>query len=107
MGAAKIMKKLGIMISARPGTVRFENGLNLASAALSRGIGVYLYCIDGAVEGLRDPRFNALRERGAKLFACAYSLQERELEAPRELTLSGLTILSDLIASTDRFVSFN
>ena len=100
-------KKLGIMISARPESKNFEHGVNLAGAALRRGIAVYLYCIDHAVEGLAGSRLAELKEKGARIFACAYSMQERELNNPGDWTLSGLTILSDLIANTDHFVSFN
>lgn len=99
-------QKLGLMISAGPGSEGFERGLRLAEAALTQEWTVYLYCIDRAVEGLADPRLEALRAAGAKLFACAYSVQERALDS-RGATLAGLTILSDLIASTHRFVSFN
>ena len=100
-------KKLGIMISAPRGSVNFSHGLGLAQAALKRGVSVYLYCIDRAVGGLPDERLARLRENGAKIFACAYSLQERGLEDHGGATLAGLTILSDIIASADRFVSFN
>jgi hypothetical protein len=100
-------KKLGIMISARPGSGNFENGVNVALAGLKRGIDVYLYCIDRAVEGINDERLEKIKSSGGKIFACAYSMQERELAPPPACTLSGLTILSDLIAATDQFVSFN
>jgi sulfur relay (sulfurtransferase) complex TusBCD TusD component (DsrE family) len=98
-------KKLGIMISAAPQTPNFTHGLNLADAALKQGISVYLYCIDSAVSGLE--LLGELKERGLKLFACAYSMQERGLTNDAGATLAGLTILTDVIASTDRFVSFN
>jgi sulfur relay (sulfurtransferase) complex TusBCD TusD component (DsrE family) len=99
--------KLGIMISAAPGAGNFSHGLNLAAAALKRGVAVYIYIIANAVGGLPDARLQRLRAGGAKVFACAYSLRERGLENDGGATLAGLTILNDLIASTDRFVSFN
>lgn len=100
-------QKLGIMISAAPEAAKFAHGLGLAEAGLKAGCAVYLYCIDEAVAGLPDRRVAELRKAGAHLFACAYSLQQRNLQEDGGATLSGLTILSDLIASTDRFVSFN
>jgi predicted peroxiredoxin len=100
-------KKLGLMISAPLSSQNFTAGLSLARTALANGISVYVYFIDRGVEGLADPAVRSLREAGGKLFACAYSLQERKLENDAELTLAGLAVLSDVIACTDRFVSFN
>jgi hypothetical protein len=67
---------------------------------------VYLYLIDAAVEGIADPRLGSFKSAGGHLFACAYSLQNRGLNPPGEATLSGLTVLSDIMASTDEFQSF-
>ena len=103
----KAPKKIGIMISAAPGDSTFENGIAQAEAALREGRQVYLYWIDHAVEGLRPPELARLKAAGAHLFACAYSLQKRGLSAPPEVTLSGLTILSDILSSTDEFQSFS
>ena len=99
--------KVGIMISAQAGTDSFEQGLAAAANALQNGAQVYLYCIDSGVEGISDPRFAKLKNAGVHLFACAYSLQRRGLNAPSEATLAGLTILSDIMASAERFESFN
>ena len=68
---------------------------------------VYLYCIDEAVKGLGDPRLQRLKTDGVKLFACAYGAQRRNIPVSERAAFGGLTILNDLIASTDRFVSFN
>ena len=99
--------KVGIMISAQAGTTSFEHGLAAAENALQNGSQVYLYCIDNGVEGLNDPKFAKLKNAGVHLFACAYSLQRRGLSSPPEATLAGLTILSDIMASAERFESFN
>lgn len=95
------------MISAQAGTTSFEQGLAAAENALQSGAQVYLYCIDSGVEGLNDPRLAKLKNAGVHLFACAYSLQRRGLSSPPEATLAGLTILSDIMASAERFESFN
>jgi sulfur relay (sulfurtransferase) complex TusBCD TusD component (DsrE family) len=100
-------KKLGILISARPEDPSFQHGLRLAEAALSHGLQVYLYCIDDAVTGLADTELQNLKARGANLFACAYGAQQRNIPLSDLATFAGLTLVSDLIASTDRFVSFN
>jgi len=100
-------KKLGVLISVPPGHPNFNHGVCLAQAALARGVDVYLYCIDEAVHGLGDARLGKLKADGLKLFACAYGAQRRGVPMEEQTTFSGLSLLSDLIASTDRFVSFN
>ena len=100
-------KKLGLLLSTRPDTRHFRHGLNLANAALAAGVMVYLYCIDDAVLGLADPQLQELKRRGLKLYACAYGAQKRNIPTSDLAIFSGLSLVSDLIASTDRFVSFN
>ena len=99
--------RLGIMISAAPGSLNFEHGLRLASEARARGVEVYLYFMDEAVAGMGDPRLPEFKEAGLRLFACAFSLQKRNLPLECPATLGGLTLLNDVLTSTDRFVSFN
>jgi sulfur relay (sulfurtransferase) complex TusBCD TusD component (DsrE family) len=100
-------KKLGILLSTRPETANFRHGLRLAEAALHEQVTVYLYCIDDAVCGVADPQLQALKARGLHLFACAYGARRRDLPLTERATFAGLSVVSDLIAGTDRFVSFN
>ncbi len=100
-------KKLGILISARPGETGFTHALRLAETAFTQGVDVYLYCVDQAVQGLDDPRLVTLRNNGVKLYACAYGAQKLNLVLTDKATFAGLTVISDLIANTDRFVTFN
>jgi sulfur relay (sulfurtransferase) complex TusBCD TusD component (DsrE family) len=100
-------KKLGILLSTLPGQPAFKHGLALAEAAMSEGVDVYLYCIDDAVRGLEEPGLQSLAARGLKLFACAYAANRRNLPLAGAATFAGLGVVSDLIAGTDRFVSFN
>jgi hypothetical protein len=100
-------KKLGLLLSTRPEHPSFLHGLRLAETALAEGVDVYLYCIDEAVHGLGDPRLQALKACGLKLYACAYGAQRRDLPLSDAATFAGLTVVSDLVASTDRFLSFN
>ena|SRR5580765_1318099 len=100
-------KKLGVLISVAPDHPNFTHGVCLAKTALAHGLDVYLYCIDEAVRGLGDPRLNQLKADGLKLFACAYGAQRRSVALNEQATFSGLSLLSDVIACTDRFVSFN
>lgn len=100
-------RKLGILLSTRPEERPFTHGLRLAEAALAAGVDVYLYCIDNAVAGVGDPALQALRARGLKLYACAYGAQRRNLPINDLAMFAGLTVVNDLMAGTDRFLSFN
>ena len=100
-------KKLGLLISSRPDSPKFRYGLSLAEAALSEGVDVYLYCIDDAVSGVGEAKLQMLKERGLKLFACAYGAHRRNFPLSDQATFAGLTVVSDLIAGTDRFLNFN
>ncbi|PYM16066.1 MAG: hypothetical protein DME18_02550 [Verrucomicrobia bacterium] len=100
-------KKLGLLISVPPGHTNFNHGVRLAETALAEGVGVYLYCIDEAVKGVSDPRLQRLKMAGLKLFACAYSARRRNIPMGEHAAFGGLIIVNDLIAGTDRFVSFN
>ena len=93
MDAAK--RKLGLMVSTAPDHPNLTTALGLATAALDRGGEVYLYLIDEGVAAIEDRRIQALGERGARLFVCAYA------------TNCGLVVLTDVINGTDRFLSLN
>jgi len=100
-------KKLGLLLSSSPGQPGFQHGLRLAETALNEGLEVYLYCVDEAVRGVEESRLQSLAIRGLKLYVCAYGAQRRGLLRNPNATYAGLALLSDLISSTDRFVSFN
>ena len=100
-------KKLGLLLSTRPEHPNFQRGLRLAEAALSQGVLVYLYCIDDAVWGVGDRQLQALKSRGLNLYACAYGVQQRNIPLSDRATFAGLGVVSDLMAGTDRFLSFN
>lgn len=100
-------KKLGILLSIPPDHRNFRHGLRLAETALEAGADVYLYCIDAAVNGLPDRQLQALKTRGLKLYACAFGAQRRQIPLSDQALFAGLTVVSDIIAATDRFISFN
>lgn len=100
-------KKLGLLISARPEHPNFERAIELALEAVHTGVGVYLYLIDHAVEGMSAPRLRELQERGGHIFACAYAARRRDLELRGDIVFAGLGQLSEIIAHTDRFVTFD
>jgi sulfur relay (sulfurtransferase) complex TusBCD TusD component (DsrE family) len=100
-------KKLGLLVSCRPEDANFSRALALAETALARGVSVYLYCLDDAVAGLEDDRMRTLKRSGARLFACALAAQRRRIPFDDRATFAGLTMVSEMIGATDRFLSFN
>jgi hypothetical protein len=100
-------KKLGVLISCLPSEPNFNRGLRLIETALNRGLDVYLYCIDNAVAGVGQPQLQALRQKGLKLYACAYGANRRNIAMSNEAVFAGLTVVNDIMAGTDRFLSFN
>jgi hypothetical protein len=100
-------KKLGLLLSTGPEQPAFRHGVRLAEAALANGVQVYLYCVDEAVRGLADPLLQSLQARGLHLFACAYGAQRRDMAINDAAVFAGLAVVSDLMAGTDRFLSFN
>ena len=95
------------MVSVAPDAPGFGQALEWATKALGDGEKVYLYCIDDAVPGIGDPRLAKLREDGLNLFGCAYSMRQRKLPLDDSAVFSGLSVLSDIMADTNRFESFN
>ena len=100
-------KKLGLMVSVAPIAPEVAQALGQAEAALAKGDKVYLYCIDDAVPGLADPRLAKLKADGLNLFGCAYSMRQRKLPLDDSAVFTGLSLLSDIMADTDHFESFN
>jgi sulfur relay (sulfurtransferase) complex TusBCD TusD component (DsrE family) len=100
-------KKLGLLLSTAPGTPGFTHALRLAETALKAGVRVYLYCIDDAVTGVGDATLQSLRTRGLVLYACAYGALRRNIPTSELAVFAGLGTVAELMAGTDRFVSFN
>lgn len=100
-------KKLGLLVSAAPQAPGFGHAAALAGAALARGVDVYFYCVDDAVPGVADSRVQTLRQQGLKLYACAYGAHKRGVPLNEDAVFAGLTVVSDLMAGTDRFLSFH
>jgi hypothetical protein len=100
-------KKLGLLVSASPDTPNFRHVLKLVEAALDAGVMVYLYCIDDAVTGIGNTQLQVFKARGLNLYACAYGAQRRNIPINDSAVFAGLTVVSDIIGGTDRFLSFN
>ena len=100
-------KKLGVLISCAPDEPGFGHGIQLARAAVEGGASVYLYCIDNAVKGVGHATLQELKQKGLSLYACAYGAHKRSMPLSQDAIFAGLTVVNDIIAGTDRFVSFN
>jgi hypothetical protein len=98
-------RKLGVLLTTGPEHPNFRPALALMRAALDAGVKVYLYCIDEGVRSVSTPEIQAIKER-ASLFGCAYGAHRRKIAVDESAAWSGLTVLADVVGSTDRFVSF-
>jgi hypothetical protein len=99
-------KKLGVLLTTAPDHPNFRPAVALMNAALDAGVRLYLYCIDDAVRAVDTPEIQAIKARGASLFGCAYGAHRRKLPVNDLAAWSGLTVLADVVGSTDKFVSF-
>jgi sulfur relay (sulfurtransferase) complex TusBCD TusD component (DsrE family) len=99
-------KKLGVLLTTPPSHPNFRPALALMNAALDANVRVYLYCVDEGVRAVATPELQAIKERGASLFGCAYGAGRRKIALDETAAWSGLTVLADVAGSTDRFVSF-
>jgi len=99
-------KKLGVLLTTAPVHPNFRPALALMNAALDAGVRVYLYCVDDGVCAVSTPEIQAIKARGASLFGCAYGAHRRHIAVDDSAAWSGLTVLADVVGSTDRFVSF-
>jgi sulfur relay (sulfurtransferase) complex TusBCD TusD component (DsrE family) len=99
-------KKLGVLLTTAPAHPNFRPALALMNAAIEERVRVYLYCVDEGVRAVATPEVQALKARGASLFGCAYGAHRRHIPVDDSAAWSGLTVLADVVGSTDRFVSF-
>jgi hypothetical protein len=99
-------RKLGVLLTTPPTHSNFRPALALMNAALDAGVRVYLYCIDEGVRAVATPEIQVIKARGASLFGCAYGAGNRQITTDDAAAWSGLTVLADVVGSTDKFVSF-
>jgi hypothetical protein len=98
-------KKLGVLLTTGPEHPNFRPALALMNAAIAAGVRVYLYCVDDGVRAVATPEIQALKSK-ASLFGCAYGAHRRKIAVDESAAWSGLTVLADVVGSTDKFVSF-
>ncbi len=99
-------KKLGVLLTNAPSHSSFRPAVALMNAALDAGVRLYLYCIDDGVRAVETAEIQAIKERGASLFGCAYGAHRKHVSTGDTAAWSGLTVLADVVGSTDKFVSF-
>jgi sulfur relay (sulfurtransferase) complex TusBCD TusD component (DsrE family) len=102
-------RRLGILLSTPPSHPSVETVVQLAEAALRRGVDVYLYRIDEGVKTATDPRYLGLIDAGVKTSVCAYGCQQHGVSTvmiDSRVSLSGLVVLSGIIDGCDRFLAF-
>ncbi len=102
-------RKLGLLLSTPPSHPSVETVLQLAQAALRRGVEVYLYLIDEGVKTVTDQRYLRLIDVGVKMSVCAYGCQQYGVlttTVDSRISLSGLVVLSGIIDGCDRFIAF-
>jgi len=101
--------KLGLLLSTPPSHPSVETVVQLAQAALRRGVEVYLYLIDEGVKTALDRRYISLIDAGVKMSVCAYGCQQHGVPTTTvdsRISLSGLVVLSGIIDRCDRFLAF-
>ena len=102
-------RKLGLLLSTPPSHPSVETVIQLAQAALHKGVDVYLYLIDEGVKTAVDQRYLGLIDAGVKMSVCAYGCQQHGVSTvtiDSRVSLSGLVVLSGIIDGCDRFLAF-
>jgi sulfur relay (sulfurtransferase) complex TusBCD TusD component (DsrE family) len=102
-------RKLGLLLSTPPSHPSVETVIQLAQAALRRGVEVYLYLIDEGVKTAVDQRYLGLIDAGVNMSVCAYGCQQHGVlttSVDSRASLSGLVVLSGIIDGCDRFLAF-
>jgi sulfur relay (sulfurtransferase) complex TusBCD TusD component (DsrE family) len=102
-------RKLGLLLSTPPSHPSVETVIQLAQAALHRGVDVYLYLIDEGVKTAVDQRYLGLIDAGVKMSVCAYGCQQHGVSTvtiDSRVSLSGLVVLSGIIDGCDRCLAF-
>jgi sulfur relay (sulfurtransferase) complex TusBCD TusD component (DsrE family) len=100
-------KKLGILISSHPDKGDLVPVSRLAEAALGAGVDCYLYLIDEGTRHYGTPALAALKDKGVKLYVCAYGGKSRGVEPDAGAVFGGLSALGGIMEGCDRFVAFN
>jgi len=100
-------RQLGLLLAVPPEHPNFSRALAAVDYAVAQGHRMFVHAIDEGVRCVGDPRLQERRERHGDrlaLWACAYGAEKRGLPTDERAAYAGLSVLADLIASTDKFV---
>ncbi|MEM1059588.1 MAG: hypothetical protein AAGK14_10095 [Verrucomicrobiota bacterium] len=100
-------RQLGLLLAVAPGHPNFARAVAAIDYALERGTRVFVYAIDEGVRAVPGEELQQRRETHPDTFAlwaCAYGAEKRGLPTDDRAAYAGLSVLADLIASTDKFV---
>lgn len=96
----------GALLACGEGGDAFARAVAVCAAAMDAGDDVFLYLLHEGTRGVHAPRLQALRDRGMRLFCCAFGARGRGIEVDDAAVYCGMGTLADIIASVDRFASF-
>ncbi|MDG1892338.1 MAG: hypothetical protein P8L18_13590 [Verrucomicrobiota bacterium] len=98
---------VGILIHAGPANKGFQCGMLAATHALLDGRAVYLYLLEDAVLGACHVSVESIVRLGGRVSACAYAMEQRDIDCPEGITAAGLTLMSDILLCSERALIFN
>jgi len=99
---------LGFLLTTSPESENTHTVINLAEAALARGVEVQIFLMCDGVHNAFEPRFEGLVEKGARIVLCTHSLGERhrpKLEGP--IVCGSQYDHAQLVHGVDRYLAFN
>ena len=103
--------RLGIVLTASPGSASFEEVYKTASHAIDAGDSVSVFVDADGLQSVHDndtaqgPNLLALQDRGATVMLCSHCLHESGRDFDSLARTGDLDELSRLIASADRLIS--
>lgn len=101
-------RQLGMLLAVPPEHPNFSRALAAIDYALAQGHRFFLYAIDEGVRTVASPELQNRRNTHSDnfaLWACAYGAEKRKLPLDDRAAYAGLSVLADLISSTDKFVA--
>ena len=101
-------EKLGFLLTTSPESENTHTVMQLAEAALARGVDVDIFIMCDGVHNAFEPRFEALVEKGARVVLCAHNLGERYRPKSEGAIVCGSQYdHAQLVHDVDRYLAFN
>lgn len=99
-------QKLGVLLACGKKEGPFERAQAACRGAMDERVTTFLYLLHDGTAHVRDPVLQSLRQRGLRLFCCAFNARGRGIEVDDAAVYCGLGMLADILTSVDRFLSF-